>query len=206
MVVRRAVDRNPVPEVLLDLDPGAGGLWGLADEVVAEGQRELLDGADSLLLGEGEDGVLLGVGGQDRGLVTGDVRVAEVAAQRRGHVQVADLVAWRVSVDANQTVLGFSVLICAQDDGHFGSALSGEGARQYRDVAGRAGAVIVKVTLTVGRGRSGRRRRRRPPCRRCAGGFSRRAGPALRPEDGWRSRSAHPPPGSDAAEAVVVQR
>jgi hypothetical protein len=81
MIVRRSVDRDPVPEVLLDLDPGAGRFRGLADEVVAEGQGELLDGADPLLLGEGEHRVLLGVGGQDRGLVTGDVRVAEIAAQ-----------------------------------------------------------------------------------------------------------------------------
>ena len=39
----------------------------------AQGEPELLGGADALLLGEGEGGVLLGVGRQHVALVAGDV-------------------------------------------------------------------------------------------------------------------------------------
>jgi hypothetical protein len=53
---------DPLPCVLVDLDPAALNRLGVVDEVPAERERELLDLADPDLLGEGVDRLLLRVG------------------------------------------------------------------------------------------------------------------------------------------------
>src|SRR5215469_15945909 len=90
----------------------------------AEPERELLDLAHPVLLGEGVDGVLLRVGGDDLGVVAAQVRVGEVAAQRARHVQVLDLVPPAVAGDVDQADLRLAVLIVAEGDGHGDSASS----------------------------------------------------------------------------------
>ena len=90
----------------------------VVDEVPPQPQRELLDFTHPVLLGEGVDGVLLGVGGDDLGVVAGQVRVGEVAAQRGGHVQVLDLVPLALASDADQPDLRLTVLIVTERDGH----------------------------------------------------------------------------------------
>ena len=81
-------------------------------------EHDVVDLVDALLLGEGEGGVLLGVGGQDVCLVAGDVGVVEPASQRGGDVEVPDLVAGGVAVDADDAALGLAVLVGAQANGH----------------------------------------------------------------------------------------
>jgi hypothetical protein len=46
------------------------------------------------------------------------VGVGEVAAQRRGHVQVLDLVPVTVAGDVHQADLRLAVLVVAEGDGH----------------------------------------------------------------------------------------
>src|SRR5580693_8230539 len=81
-------------------------------------QRELLDLAHPVLLGEGVDGVLLRISGDDLGVVADQVRVGEVATQRARHVQVLDLVPVAVPGDVDQADLRLAVLIVAEGDGH----------------------------------------------------------------------------------------
>ncbi len=65
---------EPGPAVLLDGDAG-GGDGGLGrHEMSGQEQTELLDLADAVLLGERVHRVLLGVGGQHRSVVAGQVR------------------------------------------------------------------------------------------------------------------------------------
>ena len=79
--MRRAADGDAVPAVLGDLHPGAGDPRVRAGEVPGQPQPEVLDLADPVP-GEGEDGVLLRVGGQHVRVVAGQVGGGEVAAQR----------------------------------------------------------------------------------------------------------------------------
>jgi hypothetical protein len=89
----------------------------------AQRDRVVLDRGDAVQLGVGEGGVLLGVGGQHLALVTGRVRLGEVAAQRRRHVEVVDLVPRGVATNADDAVLRLAVLVGSQDRGHVGSTL-----------------------------------------------------------------------------------
>jgi hypothetical protein len=84
-------------------------------EVAAEAERELLDLPDRRLLGEGEDGVLLGIGGYDVGVVAGDVDILEIAGERDADVQVAELVALGIPRDRNHPHPGLAVLIGPDD-------------------------------------------------------------------------------------------
>ena len=118
MPVLRAVHHDPVPPVLLDADLRAGHPLEGVREVPAQAQGERLDLAHPVLLGEGVDGVLLGVGRHDVGVVTLQVRGGEVAAQRGRHVQVLDLVPVAVAVDVHQADLRLAVLVLAERDGH----------------------------------------------------------------------------------------
>ena len=118
MPVLGAVHRDPVPAVLLDGDLRAGHPLEVVHEVPAQAEPELLDLAHPVLLGEGVDGVLLRVGGDDLGVVAGQVGVGEVAAQRGGHVQVLDLVPVTVAGDVHQADLRLAVLVVAEGDGH----------------------------------------------------------------------------------------
>jgi len=113
-----AVDRDAVPAVLLDADLRAGHPLEVVHEVPAEPKREFLDLAHPVLLGEGVDGVLLRIGGDDLGVVADQVGVGEVAAQRGGHVQVLDLVPVTVTGDVHQADLRLAVLVVAEGDGH----------------------------------------------------------------------------------------
>src|SRR6266568_1114883 len=113
-----AVHHDPVPGVLLDADLRAGHPLEGGREVPAQAQRELLDLAHPVLLGEGVDGVLLGVGGHDLGVVAPQVRVGEVAAQRGRHVQVLDLVPVTVAGHVHQADLRLAVLVVTEGDGH----------------------------------------------------------------------------------------
>ena len=83
MPVLGAVYRDPVPAVLLDGDLRPGHPLEVVHEVPAQPEPEVLDLTHPVLLGEGVDGVLLRVGGDDLGVVAGQVGVGEVAAQRR---------------------------------------------------------------------------------------------------------------------------
>ena len=87
-------------------------------EPPTESKRVVLDRRDPVQLRVGEGGVLLGVRRQHRRLVTGDVRVLEVAAQRRRHVEVPDLVPRGVAHDAHHPALGLAVLVDAELVGH----------------------------------------------------------------------------------------
>jgi hypothetical protein len=103
------VRARAVPPVLLDLDPRTGEGGVLRDEVPSEPQPELLDLANTVLLGEGEDGVLLRVRRQDVGVVAGQVRGVEVAGKRDAHVEVGQLVRGLAAVDPYQADLGLAV-------------------------------------------------------------------------------------------------
>jgi CRISPR/Cas system-associated exonuclease Cas4 (RecB family) len=118
MRVVGAAGLDPVPAVLLDPDLGPGDPFEVIDEVAAQAQAEVLDLAHPVLLGEGVDGVLLGVGGDDVRVVARQVRGGEVAAQRGGHVQILDLVPVAVPGDVDQADLGLAVLVVAERDGH----------------------------------------------------------------------------------------
>lgn len=122
MIVFGAVDDDALPRVLFDLDPRGVHRVDVVDEVSREGQPVVLDEGDTLFLGVGEDGLLLGVGGQHGGLIALEVRSVEIASQAGRHVEVANLVACRVAHDANHTILGLAVAVRAQDDlaGQFG--------------------------------------------------------------------------------------
>ena len=84
----------------------------------AEGERVVLGRADAVLLRVGERGVLLRVGGQHVRLVAVGVRRREVAAQRRGHGEVADLVARGVAHDPHHARLRLAVAVRSQHDAH----------------------------------------------------------------------------------------
>ena len=118
VVVLLAVDADPVPAVLVDLDPTTLDGLDVVDEVPTEREGIVLDLADALLLGVGVAGLLLGVGRQHPGLVAGQVGAGEVAAERRGDVDVADLVAFGVAVDAHDAVLRLAVLVGSEHDAH----------------------------------------------------------------------------------------
>ncbi len=116
--VAHAVDSDPLPAVLVDFHAGAGHRLDVVGEVARQRQRVVLDLADAPLLGEGETRVLLRVGRQHLGLVAGQVRGGEVAAERRRYVEVADLVPIGVAVDAHDSGLGLAVLVVAEHDRH----------------------------------------------------------------------------------------
>ncbi len=92
MVVRHPVHRDAVPPVLLDFYPGAVDPREGSDEMVTQPDREILDLADSVLAGEGVDGVFLRVRGEHVRIVAGQVRGGEVTTKRSGDVQIGDLV------------------------------------------------------------------------------------------------------------------
>jgi DNA-binding PucR family transcriptional regulator len=118
VVVPAPVHLDPVPAELLDLDPGTLDGPDVVDEVPAQREGVVLDFAQALLLGERVAGVLLGVGGKHARLVTVAVGGGEVAAQRRGDHDVADLVAVGVAVDPHDAVLRLPVLVVPEHDGH----------------------------------------------------------------------------------------
>src|SRR5690606_32258014 len=124
VVVPGAADRDPVPAVLFDQDAGAVHRRLGGDEVPAQSQREVLYLADRLLLGEGVDGVLLGVGGQDRRVVAFVVGGVEVATQRRADGEVLDAVPGGAAVHRNQADFRLAVLVGADDDPHWWSTPS----------------------------------------------------------------------------------
>lgn len=116
--MRFAVDADALPAVLLDPDARAGDVAELAGEVPAEAQREVLDLADRLLLGEGVDGVLLRVGGHHVGVVAGEVGAFEVSPQRGGHGEVAEFVHRTRAPHGDHPDFGFPVLVRPQRDPH----------------------------------------------------------------------------------------
>src|SRR5690606_14324626 len=75
----------------------------------------VLGGGDGVL-GEGEDGVLVGVGGHDPALVAHGVGVGEVPPQLGGDGQLGDAVARLVAVHLHETDLGLAVLVLPEDD------------------------------------------------------------------------------------------
>jgi hypothetical protein len=151
VVVALPADRDAVPGVLLDLDPGSRRRGRRIEEVVREGQRVVLRRADTVFLGEREGGVLLGVGGQHRALVPGDVGGREVPAQGGRDVEVADLVAVGVAVDPHDAVLRFAVLVGAQDDAHVWLGFSRfVGRRVARQRTSAASGNVVGFLLKVG--------------------------------------------------------
>ena len=112
VVVLDAADADPLPGVLLDLDPAALDRLGVVDEVPAEREGVVLDLADALLLGVGVARSASGCrSGSTSCLVAGEVGVGEVAAQRGRDVDVADLVPVGVAIDPHDAVLGLTVLI-----------------------------------------------------------------------------------------------
>jgi hypothetical protein len=116
VVVQPAVDRDSLPRVELGLPASAADPVEAGDEVLAEGEQELLGRADAVLLRERVDRVLLRVGGHDLAVVALDVARHEVAAQLRGDVEVLDLVPIGVAGDPHQPVLGLPVLVRSQHD------------------------------------------------------------------------------------------
>lgn len=82
---------DPRPGVLLGGPASAGDPVEVAGEVLGEPQQEGFRRTDAVP-GEGEDRVLLRVGGHHVAVVAGQVRGGEVAPQLRGDVQVLDLV------------------------------------------------------------------------------------------------------------------
>jgi hypothetical protein len=106
---------DPPPPVLVRRPSPAGDPVELAGEVVGEPEQEFFGGRDPVL-GEGEDGVLLGVGWHHMGVVPFGVRSLEVAAQLRGDVEVGDLVPVGVAGDPDHSVLRLAVLIGGQLD------------------------------------------------------------------------------------------
>src|SRR5690606_18209859 len=118
---------DPLPGVLLDAD--AGPVDGLlrGDEVAGEVDGELLGRLDAVFLGEGEDGVLGGVGRQDVGVGAGVVDVVHVAGEGDGHVEVLDAVGAAVPGDPDDAVLRLAVLVLSQDGGAGGSGSGGHG-------------------------------------------------------------------------------
>ena len=143
-------------------------------------------------LGVGERGVLLGVGRQHRGLVAGDVRVGELAAQRRRHVEVADLVARRVPDDPDDAVLRLAVLVGSQHrcpaDPSAGRRQSDSGPRSSPSRAPRP------------------RRRRRSPARGARTRPARGPWPARRRSRPRRARRRPASRSSADAEALAVER
>ena len=132
----------------------AFGVW--LDEAVAEGQREFLDGGDAVLLGEREDGVLLGVGRQDP--AWSPVVCASVKSPRSEVETFRSRISWRggVAVDADEAVLGLAVLVGSQDDGHSRSAPSV--GRVEVGGTGRGAASAGGMVIGVRSGRIGQRR------------------------------------------------
>src|SRR5206468_10615005 len=108
---------------LLDLDAGAVDRLE-ADEVPPEPEREVLDLTYRRLPREGEDGVLLGVGRDDVGVLAGQVDVLEVAGQGDADREVLEAVAVTVAGDRDHPHLGLAVLVGAEDHAHAGSMLS----------------------------------------------------------------------------------
>jgi hypothetical protein len=112
------VDLDAVPAVLLDPDLSPGDPLEVVGEVAPQAQPEVLDLAHPVLLGEGVDGVLLGVGGDHVRVVAAGVGGGEVAPQRGGHAEVLELVPVAVPGDVDQANLGLAVLVVAERDGH----------------------------------------------------------------------------------------
>ncbi len=88
------------------------------EEPASESEAVVLGRLDAVQLGVGERRVLLRVGRQHLRLVARGVRVGEVAAQRRRHVEVADLVHGRVADDPHHPVLRLAVLVRSQAHSH----------------------------------------------------------------------------------------
>jgi hypothetical protein len=81
VVVRDAVDVDPLPGVLLRRPATAGHPGELGHEVPPQRDQELLGGVHAVLAGERVDGVLLSVGGDHVAVVAGGVGGREVTAQ-----------------------------------------------------------------------------------------------------------------------------
>ena len=192
---------DPLPRVLGDLDPGAGDPRVRPGEVPGQPQPEVLDLADPVP-GEGEDGVLLRVGGQHVRVVAGQVGGGEVAAQRGRDGQVLDPVLRGGAVHRHHPDLGLAVLVGAQHDPHRSApAVGGVRPRreQQRDVVvggrlpdgERHGDPRVERVRRSGRrcGRSARGRRaagRRRPSRQRPSASVTPAGPRPAARPGYR--------------------
>ncbi len=110
---------DPLPGVLLDADAGPVDRLGVVHEVAGELDAEVLGALDPVLLGEGVDRVLGGVGRQDVGVGTAAVDLLHVAGQGDGDVQVLDVVRVAVTRDLDNAVLRLAVLVLSQDEtGH----------------------------------------------------------------------------------------
>ena len=141
-------------------------------------------------LGEGERRVLLGVGRQHLRLVAVGVRGREVAVQRGGHVEVADLVARGVAHDAHDARLRLAVAVRSQHDPH---------ASRQPPPLRRRGAPARRARSRVEPGRLGRPRSATGRRSRSRAAGSRRApvrSPARRGRrsPGARRRCAAGPP------------
>ena len=106
-----AVDRHPLPGVLLDLDASPFHRSNVVDEVQGEVDGVVLDLPDALLLRVGEAGVLLGIGRKYPCLVALEVGGCEVTTERGRDADIADLVPWPVTIDPHDSVFGFAVLV-----------------------------------------------------------------------------------------------
>ena len=89
-----------------------------AGEVPRQQQREVLDLADAVLAGEGEDRVLLGVGRQDGRIVALQMDRVHVAGQGHADVAVLDVVDSAVPGDPHDPRLGLAVPVGPKHDPH----------------------------------------------------------------------------------------
>jgi hypothetical protein len=117
--VGRAADLEPPPRPLLDGDARAGDLVAARQEVLGEPGRELLARPERTFGGEAVDGVAHRVGGEDLGVVAGDVRHRELAGEPQRDGEVAQRVAAAgAALDLDQPHALLAVVVVGERDVH----------------------------------------------------------------------------------------
>jgi hypothetical protein len=117
--MRASSEGNPGPEVLRDFDANLADLRVVGKEVIDEMLRELLDLLDRVEFRQRIDGVLDGVGREQRAVVAGGVAGFKGPLELNADGEVPEIVPVLHAAHLDQAYAGFAITVFREDRSHW---------------------------------------------------------------------------------------